>query len=412
MNETLEEIKTCLEEIVSSIKSTSTSNTPFGIAHNNWAIPNLTFAELIKEAQDIIDLIEGQGGEDLGEHEALLQDYMNRLQFLERETVGQLRDNPVQAVPAYLMTLQALRKALAPVLDSDKQRAEADGKLKRLIQRVRTMESRFNNLESQAANFSTMVECIEQAGEAADQLSTRLDSLSEVEKKAEDIANDVECHKNDVLRAKEHIVEFEKQLKQYENEAHKILQNCDSAYVAATSVGLAAAFNERSSALSKSMWFWIGGLVLALGFGIYLGTARLSSLGKSFEDPNIPVSIIVLNFLLSVLSVGAPVWFAWLSTKQIGQRFRLAEDYAFKASISRAYEGYRREASRFGKDMEAKLLTSALTRLDELPLRLVETESYGSPWDELTRTKKPTVRSDKPKPTASIAASDIKEDHE
>lgn len=87
--------------------------------------------------------------------------------------------------------------------------------------------------------------------------------------------------------------------------------------------------------------------------------------------------------LLSLLSVGAPVWFSWLATKQIGQRFRLAEDYAFKASISRAYEGFRREAARFDKDMEAKLLTSALTRLDELPLRLVETDSHGSPWHEL-----------------------------
>ncbi|MFX8523854.1 hypothetical protein ABTM10_20480, partial [Acinetobacter baumannii] len=69
--------------------------------------------------------------------------------------------------------------------------------------------------------------------------------------------------------------------------------------------------------------------------------------------------------------------------KQIGQRFRLAEDYAFKASISRAYEGFRREAARFDKDMEARLLASALTRLDELPLRLVEPTSHGSPWHEL-----------------------------
>ena len=37
----------------------------------------------------------------------------------------------------------------------------------------------------------------------------------------------------------------------------------------------------------------------------------------------------------------------------------------------------------FDKDMEAKLLTSALTRLDELPLRLVEIQSHGSPWHEL-----------------------------
>ena len=88
--------------------------------------------------------------------------------------------------------------------------------------------------------------------------------------------------------------------------------------------------------------------------------------------------------MLSALSVGAPIWFAWLATKQIGQRFRLSEDYAFKASISRAYEGYRREAARIGgSDMEEKLLASALSRLDELPLRLVETPSHGSPLHEL-----------------------------
>ena len=131
------------------------------------------------------------------------------------------------------------------------------------------------------------------------------------------------------------------------------------------------------------MWIWVGGLISALAAGSYFGSAQLHSLVELFKVPNVSTPVIVLNLLLSALSVGAPVWFAWLSTKQIGQRFLLAEYYAFKASISRAYEGFRREAARFDKDMEAKLLTSALTRLDELPLRLVETVSHGSPWHEL-----------------------------
>lgn len=84
-----------------------------------------------------------------------------------------------------------------------------------------------------------------------------------------------------------------------------------------------------------------------------------------------------------LLSVAAPVWFAWLATKQIGQRFRLSEDYALKASVSRAYEGYRQEAHRIDEDLEARLLESALARLDEQPLRLVESDSHGSPWHEL-----------------------------
>lgn len=63
------------------------------------------------------------------------------------------------------------------------------------------------------------------------------------------------------------------------------------------------------------------------------------------------------------------MWFAWLATKQIGQRFHLAEDYAFKASVAKAYEGYRKEAARIDPEFEARLFGSALTRLDEAPLR-------------------------------------------
>jgi hypothetical protein len=131
------------------------------------------------------------------------------------------------------------------------------------------------------------------------------------------------------------------------------------------------------------MWFWVVGLVIALLAGGYFGAQRLQTLIDMFKDPNQSPSILYPNLLISLLSIGAPIWFAWLSTKQIGQRFRLSEDYAFKAAISRAYEGFRREAARIDPEMEARLLASALSRLDEQPLRLVETESHGSPWQEM-----------------------------
>ena len=87
------------------------------------------------------------------------------------------------------------------------------------------------------------------------------------------------------------------------------------------------------------------------------------------------------------MSVGAPLWFAWLATKQVGQRFRLAEDYAFKATVAKAYEGYRKEAARIDPDFEHRLFGSALTRLDEAPLRLIETGTHGSPWHELANSQ-------------------------
>jgi hypothetical protein len=135
------------------------------------------------------------------------------------------------------------------------------------------------------------------------------------------------------------------------------------------------------------MWVWVFGLVCSLVLGAFIGSNQLHNLavaiGTASEQRTTLDGRIWIDLLLSVLSVGAPVWFAWVSTKQIGQRFRLAEDYGYKASISMAYEGYRREAALLDPVFQSRLFSSALTRLDEIPLRLVETDTHGSPWHEL-----------------------------
>lgn len=82
-------------------------------------------------------------------------------------------------------------------------------------------------------------------------------------------------------------------------------------------------------------------------------------------------------------SVIAPLWFAWLATKQISQRFKLAEDYDFKASVAKAYEGYKKEAAKIDEEFEARLFNVALTRLEEAPLRLVNSVNHGSPTHEV-----------------------------
>lgn len=134
------------------------------------------------------------------------------------------------------------------------------------------------------------------------------------------------------------------------------------------------------------MWVWVVGLVAALGIGSHLGAERIRQLSAAIADKDPQWGAVWLNLLLSVVAVGAPVWFAWIATKQIGQRFRLAEDYGFKASVAKAYEGYRREAARIHEDLEHRLFSSALTRLEEPPLRLVETDTPGSPWHEFANS--------------------------
>ena len=382
MHQTLTTIKGNLGELISQVQSSVTSKEPFGNAHQNWSFPGITDYELIEEAQSIIDIIDMKGGDDVGQQDERLQDYTRRLQHLKQHTVPQLWGNAAQAVPAYLFTLQGLRKAVEAALTGDAH-AEAVAKSKKLTSQLRSIEARLNALDPRTASLNAMVERIEQAYNAADQLPTDLESLAEARLKISELKVDANGDQVEISRLRETATELHHQLNKSAEEAKTVLERCETAYSAATSVGLAAAFSERSSELSKSMWFWVGGLVIALGFGSFFGTGQLRNLSELLKLPNVSTSLVALNLILSVVSIGAPIWFAWLATKQIGQRFRLAEDYAFKASISRAYEGFRREAARFDKNMEAKLLSSALTRFDELPLRLVETDSHGSPWHEL-----------------------------
>jgi hypothetical protein len=74
---------------------------------------------------------------------------------------------------------------------------------------------------------------------------------------------------------------------------------------------------------------------------------------------------------------------AWLATKQIAYLFRLSEDYGFKATVAKAYEGFRDEAVKFDVQFSARLFATALQRMDENPLRYVSDSQPGSPMQEL-----------------------------
>jgi len=384
MHTTLTTVQSHLKKLITQIQSAVPNEEPLGVAHGSWNLPGLTRAEFIETAQSLIDLIDDRGADEIeSAADARLQDYGRRLDFLRGNTVAQFwGGNGGQAASAYMLTLDGLRKALEPALTRDGH-AEAVTTLRSLTTKLRGMEAKLNGLDPRTTSLATMVERIEQAYNAADHLPTDLESLAEARQKIGDLLTEADRDRGHLSGIKDDADKLDARLKQSAEDAAGVLERCETAYSAATSVGLAAAFTERSAALSKSMWFWVAGLVVALVAGSYFGSAQLHTLSELFKRPDVTTSVVILNFMLSLLSVGAPVWFGWLATKQIGQRFRLAEDYAFKASISRAYEGFRREAARVDKDMEARLLASALARLDELPLRLVETDSHGSPWHEL-----------------------------
>ncbi|MFL6675043.1 MAG: hypothetical protein ACJ8LG_17355 [Massilia sp.] len=389
MNETLIQIVLELNQVIGALNAHIPNDEPFGnVTNNNWTFPGLTKSELVEAADELVSSIREFGTEDLGPHEKQLASYVPRLSFLRTQTVPNMPGNPGAAVPTYFLTLDGLSKALAPVLKNlDGVTAESRHAAQRVLKRLRDLETRLDNAEPRSGKVSDMLERIEQAYEAADQLPADLQSLTEAREKIKALLTAAEADLGKIRQAELHADSTGRILTSKEKEATSVLEHCHSAYAAATSQGLAAAFAERSTKLAWSMWFWVVAFAVALGIGAWVGTQRIHEIGELFKNPAMTNWALGINLLLAALSVGGAIWFGWLATKQINQRFRLAEDYAFKASVSRAYEGYRREAARIDKDMEAKLLASALARLDEQPLRFVERENHGSPLHELAASE-------------------------
>ena len=336
--------------------------------------------------ESIIDFIKDHETEDLGNFEQRIYDYERRLNHLCNQTIPNMWGNANYAVPAFMLTIQGLRKVLSAALATDN-RADTMRRLRNLKAQVTRMEAQFNDLEPTASSITAMAKRIADAHDAAEQLPETLESLREARQAISRIYDEVNANRDEVGNSRKISDEIVGELRRIEAIAEDVLQRCETAYAAATSVGLAASFDERSKSLSYSMWFWVAGLAGALLVGGILGTMQIRELLNVLNVNTASESVIVMNAILSLFSVGAPIWFAWLATKQIGQRFRLSEDYAYKASIARAYEGFRREAARIDKGMEAQLLASALNHLDELPLRLVEDDSHGSPWHELASSE-------------------------
>ena len=169
------------------------------------------------------------------------------------------------------------------------------------------MEAQLNGLNPRTDSLAEMVGRIEQAYNAADRLPTDLESLAEARQSISRALEEARYDQKQTQDVRQDAQMMEHHLKKSAEQAQSVLDRCETAYAAATSVGLAAAFDERSTTLSRSMWFWIGGLAVALAAGSFLGSTQLRALSETFSVSGASGSVVVLNVLLAILSVGASV---------------------------------------------------------------------------------------------------------
>ncbi len=353
-----------------------------------WNLPAISAFEFaayvrgpVKRLQNLID--RQISSDDL----VALQKYAQRAQYVQSNSVPQLPGS--SAFHVYL-TVRSLVDAIHETIskyteEADWQKIESDKLLPRTqARRLKSIENKIDELSSSSDDVEAKLNRINDADAAAKQLPETLESLGEardafVEAKAEIDANRGSIE-NKLKESDDALIEIQA----FQARAAQLVGLTEQAQAAAVTQGLGAAFAGRASTLQWTTAMLGALLAATLWFGWHVSSGRVTAIHALMGNPAASVKLLWVNFALVLTSVGAPVWFAWLLTKQIGQRFRLAEDYAFKATVAKAYEGYRKEAARHNDpDLEKKLFTLALTRLEEPPLRLIEKATPGTPLQDI-----------------------------
>lgn len=154
-----------------------------------------------------------------------------------------------------------------------------------------------------------------------------------------------------------------------------------------TTTALAGAFNLKAKNAQNSQNIWAIVLVLALAAAVYIGALRFSSiveLSHELAKQGELFTALIIPVLLSILSIGAPVWLAWMASKMVSKYFYLSEDYAYKAATAAAYMGFKEQAEGLDPILGERLFAAAITQLDANPLRLFDSTNHaGSPLNDL-----------------------------
>ncbi len=392
MSESLINACNALDAFAQVVLNTIQDDRPFQEIWSLWNCPPLTRYDLsdipIKLSARLRELSPKQIDPEL---DAKLATIPNRLQLIQTHTLPQLPGgNAGAAMTVILDSMEWINSFASPYLPPiiDWNDVEEQKLMPRaLTRRLRSVDTQITNLEAKSGDLAEAVKSITDAHATAEALPTDLASLEEAKQvvvKAGKAADEASIN---AQSAYDKAFLIMANIGVLEQEAKKLVENCEDAFSAATTKGLGEAFSKRATSLAFSMWIWVGGLLIALIIAALLSHNRLSLLQKLMETKEPNVGLLWINFILAFFSIAAPAWFAWLATKQIGQRFRLAEDYAFKASVAQAYAGYNKEAARIDPTFAARLFGLALDRIDEAPLRFIETENHGSPFHEFFKDR-------------------------
>jgi hypothetical protein len=167
--------------------------------------------------------------------------------------------------------------------------------------------------------------------------------------------------------AQDRVASYETKLAEFAQSAADRLKTIDALLLGATNAGLASAFDARSKTFRAPEKLWQGVFVGSLATLLALAVAE--TIARSGRIPEYSELGRVLLLRLPLLI--PLVWLAIHAARQAALAKLMEEEYAFKATISTSFEGYRREFAAITTGLPEN---APLTRLCNDTLRTI-----GSP---------------------------------
>ena len=392
MNENTE-TQSCLQSLVAELEETRNKvEEEFGEDDRTlkkrfgWNCPDFGKEEIIYEINGMLTFIETHRFETTSEFESLCDKSKNKLLNWRNESLPNLMSNGYAfgvfgELCLILTYVQNILRNASPEFDSLLLQTKAND----IHQTIDGLTIRLGKSTEETENIEAVTKRILEADRAARALPETVQTLEQARNQAVETEKTVNEQAANIASNAEKAKDYVDEIDQIKTQAKEILDRCETALASSTSAGLAHSFNERKEELQEKEQWWTWCLIGALATAVICVWWRADRIFDLLDKGSSVGSFTLLaNFLVSIAFVGAPIWLAWVSTKQIGYYFRLSEDYAFKATVSASYEGFRRETENKGDgEFTKKVLSSTLDRYDEAPLRFVDTRVSGSPYQEL-----------------------------
>jgi len=197
-------------------------------------------------------------------------------------------------VPSILLLLQVVSSDIETQLYSWNQIDNRKLVPKNLKNRLRALSSQLDSLEGDCENINDKVSTINNAYETAESLPAVIQDLNDAREKLsstiKETRDDINKYKNEISEIKAYIGLAKSDSESmrdeirvllantnaYAQSASSLVEQCDDALQITTTQGLAAGFDQKAKELQKSIWVWIVGLLVALAFGIGIGSSRVA----------------------------------------------------------------------------------------------------------------------------------------